>query len=110
MHHLERLAEDDPVVGEVAELGEALVQVALDDGQPALDAADDVVGLDLDAAGVDLLLALEALEQLARAAAEVQHAGAPLDQLDDEVVVAAARRVLIRRFGCHCVSPPGNPG
>ena len=98
-HRLQRLREDDEVELPVGEGRQPVVQVGLHDVQPAADAGQDRLLVQLDAHDVPAAVAAQPGQQPAVAAAQVQHAGAGRNQLDDRVVVQAAavedaRRIL----------------
>ena len=90
---LERLAEDDVIEGRVGVIGESLVEIALEDRDAAGDGALDFGAGELDAARIDALIGGEPFEQLAFAAAEVEHAAAGLDDLADDRVIAATQQI-----------------
>ena len=96
---LQGLRQDHVVEGVVGIIGEVGIGVALDDGEPLGDAFVDALARQLDAAPVDVAGLGEQPQQLAVAAADVEHLGAGLDHVGDhqEVDARAARR---------CARPP----
>ena len=90
---LQRLRQDHVVERVVGIVGEIGVGVALDHGEALGDAFVDALARQFDAAAVDAAR-LQELEQLAVAAADVEHARAGLDHLGDQQMVdaRAARR------------------
>src|SRR5690349_25096292 len=70
-----------------------MVGVALDHRQTARHALIDAALRQLDAASVDLLVGLQQFEQRAVAAADVEHLGAGVDQICDDLEVDAGRAV-----------------
>ena len=89
MRRLQRLAQDDEVEGVVGIGGEIVVGVALDDRKAARHGLVDALLRQLDAAAVGLLLLLEALQQRAVAAADVEHARARRHEAGDDLQVDA---------------------
>ena len=85
---LQRLRQDHVVEGIVGIIDEVGVGVALHHRQPLGDAAVDALARQLDAAAVDAA-ALQELQQLAVAAADVEHLRAVRDHFRDQQMVAA---------------------
>ena len=94
---LQRLRQDHVVEGVVGIIGEVGVGVALDHRQTLGDAFVDAFARQLDAAAVDAARLAEKPQQLAVAAADVEHLRARLDHLRDDEQVDA--RVAMRARG-----------
>ena len=86
---LQRVELEDDVEAAVLEQRQAVLEVELDDVDAALVAGEHVVVGDLDAVAAAAALALQQREQLAVAAAEVEHARAVRHQLGDQLDVLA---------------------
>ncbi len=104
---LQRLAKDDVIERLVRVVREPFVDVALIDRYAARDRAPHAASGDLDAAGVHSLVLGQPLQQLAFAAAQIEHLGVRLDNFPDDGVIAAPEefghegRFLLRLRG-HC--------
>src|SRR3546814_546125 len=98
------------ILGIVREIG---VGVALNRRQAMRDAFVDAVHAELDAAAVDLLELREIREELAVAAADVEHPAVRLDHVGDQLQVDADRRPgrqagrrVHGRFSPRCTAQP----
>ena len=106
LQHLARLArrlqglrQDHVVEGVVGIIGKVGVGVALDHREPLGDAVVDALARNLDAAAVDVLGLGQEFQQLAVAAADVEHPRAGLDHLRRP---PAGRRARCRRVRAAC--------
>ena len=93
---LQGLRQDHVVEGVVGIVDEVGVGVALHHREPLGDAAVDALARQFDAAAVDAA-ALEQLQQVAVAAADVEHFRAALDHLGDQQMIAAIILGAMRR-------------
>src|SRR3546814_3709387 len=82
---LQRLAQHDEVEGILGIVREIGVGVALNRRQAVRDAFVDAVHAELDAAAVDLLELREIRQELAVAAADVEHPAVRLDHVGDQL-------------------------
>ena len=95
---LQRLRQDHVVEGVVRIVREVGVGVALDHRQSLGDALVDALARELDAAPVDAARLGQQPEQLAVAAADVEHLGAGRDHLGDQDAGRHARRPACARL------------
>ncbi|MCY1466087.1 hypothetical protein D9M71_843220 [compost metagenome] len=84
MHGLQRLGHHHHVEAVAGEIAQALVQVLLDHVHAVVDAVGDVFRVDLQAVAADLLVVAQPGQQLAPAAAEVEHPAARGDPVLDD--------------------------
>jgi len=92
VHGLQGLGHDHHVEAVAGEIAEALVQVLFDDVDAVLQAAGDVVRVDLQAVAGDLLVVTQPGQQVAVAAAQVEHAAAGGDPVLDDFEVGSHGR------------------
>ncbi len=107
-HRLQRLREHDEVELPGGEGGKPVIEVGLHHVQPAADAGQNRPFVQLDAHDLAAAAAPQPGQEAAVAAAQVQHARAGRNQLDDRIVVQAAamenaRRVLAAQVVQGCV-------
>ena len=86
---LQSLAQDDVIEDAIRKVGEALVDIALKDGDAAGDRALHFRARDLHAAPFDAFVRGQPFEQFAFAAAQIEHLHAVLDDAADDGVIAA---------------------
>ena len=104
---LQRVELQHDVEAAVVEQRQAFLEVQLDDVDAALVAGEHVGVGDLDAVAAAAALALQQGQQLAVAAAEVEHARALRHQLGDDLEVAFGRSCrLPARFAKHARNTP----
>ncbi len=94
-----RLAQDHIVEGLIREIGERVLDVAVKDGNAARDGLPHFRAFNLHAARIHALVFGEPGQQLALAAAQIQHASVGLDDVADDGVVAASEQLRDERFG-----------
>jgi len=104
---LQRVELQDDVEASVVEERQAFLEVELDDVDAAPVAGEHVGVVDLDAVTAAAAVALQEREQLAVAAAEVEHARAARHELGDQLdVFPIAHAISFARFAKHARSTP----
>ena len=88
-HRLQGAAEHHVIERAIGVMGQIAVGVAMHHRQAACDGAGDLGHVDLDAAGVTVALAGQFVDQLAVAAADVEHARAWGDHFGDQSQIEA---------------------
>lgn len=89
LHGLQRLGHDHHVEAVAGEVGQAAVEILLDDVDVLEQAFGDLVRVDLQAVAGDLLVIAQPGEQLAGAATEVEDSAAGGDPFLNDVQIGA---------------------